>query len=40
MASSERASVALATIQSDPGPGDDAPMFTREALAEAWGIRE
>jgi hypothetical protein len=27
-------------IQADPGPGDDAPTFTREALAEAWGIRE
>ena len=27
-------------IQADPGPGDDAPTFTREKLAEAWGIRE
>ena len=27
-------------IQADPGPGDDAPTFTRESLAEAWGIRE
>ena len=33
-------SVAMARIQSDPGPGDDAPAFTREELAEAWGIRE
>ena len=32
--------VAMARIQSDPGPGDDASMFTREALAEAWGIYE
>jgi hypothetical protein len=31
---------ALARIQADPGPGDDAPTFTREELAEAWGIRE
>jgi len=22
------------------GTGDDAPAFTREELAEAWGIRE
>jgi hypothetical protein len=27
-------------IQADPGPGDEAPMFTREELAEAWGISE
>jgi len=27
-------------IESDAGPGDDAPTFTREELAEAWGIRE
>jgi hypothetical protein len=32
--------VATACIQADPGPGDDAPAFTREELAEAWGIRE
>ncbi len=32
--------VALARIQSDPGPGDEAAVFTREDLAEAWGIRE
>ncbi len=31
---------ALARIQADPDPGDDAPAFTREELAEAWGIRE
>jgi hypothetical protein len=31
---------AIAAIQSDPGPGDDASTFTREDLAEAWGIRE
>ena len=30
--------VAMARIQADPG--DDAPAFTREELAEAWGIRE
>jgi hypothetical protein len=28
--------VAMARIQADPGPGDDAPAFTREELAEAW----
>ena len=32
--------VATARIQADSGPGDDAPTFTREELAEAWGIRE
>jgi len=32
--------VAMARIQADPGPGDDVPAFTREELAEAWGIRE
>jgi hypothetical protein len=32
--------VAMAHIQADPGPGDDAPAFTREQLAEAWGIGE
>jgi hypothetical protein len=31
---------ARARIQADPGPGDDAPTFTREELAEAWGISE
>jgi hypothetical protein len=25
-------------ILADPGPGDDAPVFTRDQLAEAWGI--
>ena len=25
-------------IEADPGPGDDAPTFTREELAAAWGI--
>jgi hypothetical protein len=33
-------SVARGRIQADPGPGDDAPTFTREELAEAWGISE
>jgi hypothetical protein len=34
--------VAIARIQADPGPapGDDAPTFTRQQLAEAWGISE
>ena len=32
--------VAMARIQADPGPGDGAPAFTREELAEAWGISE
>ncbi len=32
--------VAMARIQADSGQGDDAPTFTREELAEAWGIRE
>jgi hypothetical protein len=27
-------------IEADPGPGDDAPTFTREQLADAWGIGE
>ena len=27
-------------MHADPGPGDDAPVFTREELAEAWGITE
>ena len=31
--------VATARIQADHF-GDDAPAFTREELAEAWGIRE
>jgi hypothetical protein len=31
---------ALAAIKADPGPGpgDAARVFTREDLAEAWGI--
>ena len=32
--------VAKGYIQADPGPADDAPVYTREELAEAWGIRE
>jgi hypothetical protein len=32
--------VAKARVEADPGPGDDAPMFTREQLAEACGIGE
>jgi hypothetical protein len=32
--------VALARIQADPGPGDDATALTRGQLAEAWGISE
>jgi hypothetical protein len=32
--------MAVARIQADPGPGDDAPTFTRGQLAEAWGIGE
>jgi hypothetical protein len=32
--------VAGARIQADRGAGDDTPTFTREELAEAWGISE
>jgi hypothetical protein len=32
--------IANGRIQADPGPGDDAPTFTREELADAWGISE
>jgi hypothetical protein len=32
--------VARTRIVADPGQGDDAPAFTREQLAEAWGIGE
>jgi hypothetical protein len=32
--------VARARIETDLGPDDDAPTFTREQLAEAWGIGE
>jgi hypothetical protein len=31
--------VAVGRIKADPGPGDDgAPKFSRDQLAEAWGI--
>lgn len=33
-------SVAKARIEADPGPGDDVPTFSREQLAEAWGVGE
>ena len=33
-------SIARARIQADPGLGGDALTFTRDQLAEAWGIRE
>jgi hypothetical protein len=32
--------VARARIRSDSGPGDEAATFTREQLADAWGISE
>jgi len=32
--------VAMARIQADPGPGDDALELARDQLAEAWGISE
>jgi len=32
--------LALSRLRADAGPGDDATTFTREELAEAWGIRE
>ena len=33
--------IARERIESDPGPGSaDGLTFTREALAEAWGISE
>jgi hypothetical protein len=31
--------VARSRIQADSGAGDEAPVFTREQLAEAWGVR-
>jgi hypothetical protein len=31
-------SVAKARIEADAGPGRDVPAFSREQLAEAWGI--
>lgn len=32
--------VAKQRMEDDPGPGDDAPTFTREELGAAWGISE
>jgi hypothetical protein len=32
--------VAERRINADPGPAGDAPMFTRDELAAAWGIVE
>lgn len=32
--------VAMARIEADPDPGDNAPTFTRGELAETWGIGE
>jgi hypothetical protein len=32
--------VARSRMQADAGAGDDAPVFTREQLAGAWGIRD
>lgn len=32
--------IATARIQADPGPDGDALTFTRDQLAEAWGISE
>jgi hypothetical protein len=32
--------VAKGRIEADPGPSDEAPTFTREGLAGAWGISE
>jgi hypothetical protein len=32
--------VAKERIEADPGPGDDAPTFTREELVESWGVHE
>lgn len=33
-------SIARARIQAGPGPADNALTFTRDQLAEAWGISE
>lgn len=33
-------SIARARIQAGPGPAGDALTFTRDQLAEAWGISE
>ena len=32
--------VAVARIKADPGPGDGSLTFSRDQLAEAWGIAE
>jgi hypothetical protein len=32
--------IAMERIQADPGLGDDAPRYTPEELADAWGISE
>ena len=32
--------VARTRMLTDPGPSAEAPSFTREQLAEAWGISE
>lgn len=32
--------VARSRILADPGAGDAAPVFTRDQLAEAWGVRD
>jgi len=32
--------IAAARIAAGPGPDGDALTFTRDQLAEAWGIRE
>jgi hypothetical protein len=32
--------VAMARVEADRGPGDGARLFTRDELAEAWGISE
>jgi hypothetical protein len=32
--------IGMARIQSDPGPGDEATVFTREDLAETWGMSD
>jgi hypothetical protein len=29
--------VAKARMEADPGPGDEAPTFSREQLTKAWG---
>ena len=32
--------MAKARIEADPGPGDDSLTFSREQLAEVWGMGE